>query len=132
MRADCRPRKFADKQVNAIIKIIETDIGPLISESRTSVYDVMEAYDEGYTPSEIGDIYNLSPHQVDVALAYIAQHRATLEPKLKEILRKAAEREQAQRTLVAEREQQFTKALTPERIKLNALLERSRVSREPV
>ena len=113
-----------------IIKIIETDIGPLISDSRASVYDVLEADDEGYTPSEIGDIYNLSPHQVDVALAYITQHRATLEPKLKEILRKAAEREQYHRTLVAKREQQFTGEITPERIKFNNLLERSRRSRE--
>ena len=90
----------------------------------------MEAYDEGYNSSEIGDIYNLSPHQVDVALAYITQQRATLEPKLKEILRKAAEREQVHRTLVAEREQQFTREITPERIKLNTLLERSRRSGE--
>jgi uncharacterized protein (DUF433 family) len=122
---------FANGQENDIIKIIETDIGPLISESRASVYDVMEVDEEGYNPSEIGDIYNLSPHQVDVALAYVTQHRATLEPKLKEILRKAAEREQYHRTLVAEREQQFAREITPERIKFNKLLERSRRNREP-
>lgn len=43
------------------ITIIESEIGPLISESRATVYDVMEAYDEGYSPSEIGRLYNLSP-----------------------------------------------------------------------
>ena len=108
----------------SIIKIIESDIGPLISESRASVYDVMEAYDEGYSPSEIGPIYNLSPHQVEVALDYIAQHRQRLEPKLKEILIKKAEREKYHRALVAEIEKQRPVRMTPQRVALQALLDK--------
>lgn len=111
------------------IRIIESDLGPMISHSRVSVYDVMEAYDEGYNLSEIRDTYNLSPHQVDVALAYISENRAKLEPELKEIQIKQAENEAYHRALIAEREKQFVKELTPERIKFNELLERSRRSR---
>ena len=113
-----------------IIKIIESDIGPMISESRSSVYDVMEAHDEGYSASEISEIYNLSPHQVDVALAYIEKHRTKLEPELRELLIQKAENEAYHRSLVAEREKQFVKEMTPERIKFNELLEQSRRRRE--
>ena len=114
----------------SIIRIIESDLGPLISESRATVYDVMEAADEGYSPFEISRIYNLSPHQVQVALAYITQHREQLAPKLKEILRKAAEREQYHRALVAEIEKQRPIQITPQRAALQALLEKSRRERE--
>src|SRR4051812_22495221 len=117
-------------QNGSIIRIIESDLGPLISESRATVYDVMEATDEGYSPFKISRIYNLSPHQVQVALAYIAQHREQLEPKLKEILRKAAEREQYHRALVAEIEKQRPVQMTPQRAALQALLEKSRRERE--
>lgn len=110
----------------SVIRILETDLGPLISQSRSSVYDVMEAYDEGYTPSEISNIYNLSPFQVKVALAYIAEHRAQLEPELKEILIKKAERERYYRALEAEIRRQRPVELTPQRIALNKLLEESR------
>jgi uncharacterized protein (DUF433 family) len=111
------------------IRIIESDLGPMISNSRVSVYDVMEAYDEGYNASEIRDTYNLSPHQVEVALTYIKDHRTKLEPELKEVQRKQAENEAYHRALVAEREKHFVREMTPERIKFNELLERSRRSR---
>jgi uncharacterized protein (DUF433 family) len=114
----------------SIITIIESDLGPLISESRASVYDVMEAYDEGYNPSEIGKIYNLSPHQVQVALAYIAQHRERLEPELKEILIKKAERERYYRALEEEIKKQRPLPMTPQRAALYALIEKSRRLRE--
>ncbi len=108
------------------IRIIESNIGPLISASRASVYDVMEAYDEGYSTPEISKIFNLSPHQVEVALDYIAEHRVTLEPKLKEILIKKAEREKYYRALAAEREKERPPKMTPERIALQALIDKGR------
>jgi uncharacterized protein (DUF433 family) len=82
--------------------IIETDIGPLISESRVSVFDVMEAYDAGDSPYEIGVTFNLSPLQVETALAYIAQHRVELEPQLAQIREQLAEREAFYRRQAAE------------------------------
>jgi len=114
---------------NDIIKIIESDIGPMISESRVSVYDVLEAHDEGYSVREIRDIYNLSFYQVEVALDYIKAHRTQLEPKLKEIQLRLAEREQYYRALAAERERQIPSVMTPERKALKALIEKSRRER---
>lgn len=115
--------------MDVVINIIESEIGPLISESRATVYDVMEAYDEGYPPSEIGRLYNLSPRQVQVALAYIGQHRAELAPKLQEILRIAEEREQYYRARTAELEKQRPVQMTPQRIALQALIEQNRRAR---
>lgn len=112
----------------ATIKIIESDSGPMISESRVSVYDVMDAYDEGYSPRQIRDVYNLSFYQVEVALAYIQQYRSKLEPELKEIQIKLAEREKYYRALAAEREQ-IPSIMTPERIALKAMLAESRYQR---
>lgn len=110
----------------SVIRILETDLGPLISESRSSVYDVMEAFDEGYSSAEIGNIYNLSPLQVKVALAYIAEHRAQLEPELQEILSQRAENERYHRALVAEIEKQRPVKMTPQRIALDKLIKESR------
>ena len=73
--------------------IVETDVGPLISESRVSVFDVMDAHDAGNSIYEIGLTFNLSPLQVETALAYVLQHRAELEPQLAEIRQQLAERE---------------------------------------
>jgi uncharacterized protein (DUF433 family) len=127
---DIDPIGSAGEQAQFAVRIVESEVGPMISHSRVSVYDVMEAYSEGYNPSEICDIYNLSPHQVDVALAYIEQNRSRLEPKLKEIQAKLVEREQYHRALVAEREKQFPpREMTPEREAFYALLEKSRRSR---
>ncbi len=112
-----------------VIKIIESDSGLMISESRASVYDVLDADNEGYNPSQIGDIYNLSPYQVEVALTYIKEHRARLEPELKEIKVRLAERERYYRALAAERERQIPSVMTPERQALRALIEKSRRER---
>jgi uncharacterized protein (DUF433 family) len=55
--------------------IIESNLGPLISESRMTVYDVLEAQINGETLYEISMNRNLSPMQVQVAFEYIEQHR---------------------------------------------------------
>lgn len=111
------------------IKIIESEIGPMISESRVSVYDVMQAYDEGHSVREIHDIYNLSFYQVEVAIDYIKEHRAQLEPELKEIQARLVEREKYYRALAAERERTIPSEMTPQRKALKALLEKSRRER---
>jgi hypothetical protein len=73
--------------------ITESSIGLEIYHSRSSVYDVMEAYEEDYNLYEISRLYNLTPLQAETALDYIAKHRQTLEPELKRLLRKKAERQ---------------------------------------
>jgi len=123
----------ADAIPGAMIHIIESDCGPMISESQTSVYDVMEAYDEGYPPNEIREIYNLSSYQAKVALQYIEAHRETLEPELKELLIRKAERERYHREFAAAvtkwRRETNPPEMTPQRAALKALLEERRRAR---
>jgi uncharacterized protein (DUF433 family) len=111
-------------------EIIETDIGPVISGRRVTVYDVMEAHDEGDNIYTISSTYNISPLHVKAAIEYIERHRSQLEPELKEILIKKAERERYHRALASEiRKQRPPLPMTPRRKALYALLEKSRRSR---
>jgi uncharacterized protein (DUF433 family) len=106
--------------------IIETDMGPLVSESRVSVFDVMEAHDAGDSQYEIGLTFNLSPMQVETALAYIAHHRFELEPQLAQIRQMLAEREAFYRRQAAEVDAYVaTLPMTAQRAALHVLQERS-------
>ena len=120
---------MVDQNNHSMFRIIESDIGPMISHSRVSVYDVMEAHDEGDSVEEICQTYNLAQGQVKIALDYIVQNREILEPELKEILQEKAEREEHYRAIEAERKKQSTREMTPNRIKLQSLLEKSRQMR---
>jgi len=112
------------KQYNIII---ESSIGLQIDHSRSSVYDVMEAYDEGYNLYEISRIYNLTPLQAETALGYIAKNRQTLEPELKRLLIKKAERQRYYRAIEAEvRKKIAQRPMTPERAKFYAKREELR------
>lgn len=88
-------------------RIIESEIGPLISESRCTVFDVMELHDAGELVHEISAILNLTPLQVETALSYIALRREALVPQLAEILAKRAERERRYRVLADEIQRQI-------------------------
>lgn len=105
--------------------IIETSMGPMISESRVSVFDVMEAHDAGDSIYEIALTFNLSPMQVETALAYISQHRDELEPQLAEIEQAMVARQAYYRGR-ANQIDQYVAALpmTPERAALHVLRER--------
>lgn len=106
--------------------IVETDVGPLISESRVSVFDVMDAHDAGDSIYEIGLTFNLSPLQVETALEYISQHRAELEPQLTEINQQLAEREAFYRRQASQVDQYVaTLPLTSQRGALHVLRERA-------
>ena len=101
-------------------EIVETSLGPTISRSRTTVYDVMLANDAGHDMYRICVNYNLTPLQVMVALEYIKQHREKLELELKDILKKKAEREEYYRTIAAERKK-IPVVMTPQRAAFYAL-----------
>ena len=108
-------------------RIIETDLGPMIHNTRVSVYDVMLAHDEGQDLFHICVNYNLKPVQVQITLEYIEEHRAQLAEDLKEILPKKAERERYYRALEAEiREKINQLPMTPERAAFYALREKNR------
>jgi len=115
-----------DKRLRTRYHIIESDIGPLISESRCTVFDVMMLYDAGESLHGISTILNLTPLQVEIALDYIAQHRATLEPQAAEILQQRAERETYYRAIANQIFDRVAHAsMTETRAKFNALRERN-------
>ena len=97
-------------------QIIESGIGPLISESRTTVYDVLEAYDEGLSLYDICRTYNLRPLQLETALEYIEEHRERAQSGLAEILKKKAQRERHYNAIAAKiRKKIAQEPMTPER-----------------
>lgn len=106
-------------------RIEETDLGPMIHNTRVSVYDVMLAHDEGQDLFHICVNYNLKPVQVQITLEYIEEHRVQLEEDLREILPKKAERERYYRSLAAERAK-IPVQMTPERAAFYALREKNR------
>lgn len=111
-------------------QILESTLGPMISESRSSVYDVMEMEAKGYDAAEIATIFNLTVLQVETALDYIEEHREQLTPILVELLTKKQEREAYHRR-VQERVQAEIAQLpmTPERKAFYDLLEKNRARR---
>jgi uncharacterized protein (DUF433 family) len=111
--------------------IIESDLGPLISESRMTVYDVLEAQNDGQTLYEISMNRNLTPMQVQVAFDYIEQHREQLQVELDEILKKAAERKKHYDAIAEEINKKIAqKPMTPERAKLQELIAKNRARRK--
>lgn len=107
--------------------ILETEIGPMISQSRTSVYDVLITQNEGEDFDSICVIHNLRPMQVRVALEYIEEHRARLESELPGLLAKKAENERYHRAIAAERKKLISQLpMTPERAAFYALLEKNK------
>lgn len=123
-----------DTDSATVIHIIETKGAPLISHSRgVSIYDVMNDYDEGSSPSELREIYNLSSYQVKVALQYIEAHRERLEPEMKVALALSAERERRckeyQAALTKWRMETNPPEMTPRRAAFLAQLEKSRRAR---
>lgn len=106
-------------------QILETNVGPVISESRVTVFDVLEAQENGQGLYEISMNYNLTPLQVETAFKYIAIHRERLLPILQEILVKAAEREAYYR---AKQEELFGpfELLSPESLRQKILESKTR------
>jgi hypothetical protein len=83
-------------------RIVETEMGLMINESRSSVLDVMEMAQRGLDMYEIAMVFNLTPLQVETALAYIADHRERLTPILARALEIKKEREAHYRAVQAE------------------------------
>ncbi|HRW11040.1 MAG TPA: hypothetical protein P5121_38325 [Caldilineaceae bacterium] len=107
-------------------KVIDTEMGLMISESRTSIYDVLLTQLEGEDFDSICVIHNLRPLQVQVALEYIDKHRAELEADLPALLAKKAEYERHHRAIAAEREKAIGQLpMTPQRAAFYALRQKN-------
>ena len=104
-------------------QIIESDLGPLISESRSTVYDVLEMQNRGCDLYQISEIFNLTPLQVQTAFDYIEVHRERLQPELDEIIRIAEERKRYyyEVTLPKIQEEIAARPMTPQRAAFYAL-----------
>lgn len=108
-------------------EILETGIGPVVSQSRTTIYDILLSQQEGEDFNALCVIHNLTPLQVQVALDYIEKHRERLEAKLPTLLAKKAENEQYHRAIAAKREKQIAALpMTPEREAFYALREKNK------
>ena len=106
-------------------EIVETNIGPLISESRSTVYDVLEAQNKGKTLYEISMDSNLTPLQVKTAFEYIDKHRERLQAELADILEIATQREAYYKAIAEERRKRLV-PMTPERVAFYARLNQIR------
>lgn len=107
-------------------EILELGIGPVVSQSRTTVYDILLSQRDGADFNALCVIHNLKPLQVQVALDYIEKHRERLEAKLPELLAKKAENERYHRAIAAEREKQIEALpMTAEREAFYALREQN-------
>lgn len=108
-------------------QILETESGLQISESRVLLFDVMEAYNEGDSIYQISDTFNLTPLQVETAIAYIEKHRAALEPEFAKAIQLRQEREAYYRQQNAAVWERIAQApMTPERAAVYALLDKYR------
>jgi uncharacterized protein (DUF433 family) len=67
--------------------ITRTERGLTISGSRISLYDVIDLLRADYPPKLIRDRFNLTDEQINVALAYIADHRVEVEAEYQEVLK---------------------------------------------
>ena len=106
-------------------QIIETEMGPQISDSRLTVYDILNAHNQGKTRADIGLMYFLSSVQVDIAFDYIEKHRDKLQSELEKLLKVAAQQEADYRNLAQERRSRQVH-MTPERKAFYAKLEQIR------
>jgi uncharacterized protein (DUF433 family) len=58
---------------------LRPDMGPAISDTRISIYTIMDYLHDDWPPKLIRDWLGLTQAQIDAALAYICAHREQLE-----------------------------------------------------
>lgn len=126
------PPTFQGKDLRDRYHIFEGENGLQISESRVLLFDVMEAHDEGDSIYDISRTYNLTPLQVQTAVDYIEEHRATLEPAFAKAVQRREERREYYDKLTAEHWQRIKERrnLTPRQKAVYELLDKCRAQME--
>ncbi|MGH7998419.1 MAG: DUF433 domain-containing protein [Brasilonema sp.] len=66
--------------------IIRTERGLTITDSRVTLYDVMDFLKAQYPPKLIRDKFNLTNEQINAALSYLEINRAQVEAEYQEVL----------------------------------------------
>jgi uncharacterized protein (DUF433 family) len=69
-------------------RIIDRGRGPEVEGTRVTVYRIMDYLREGSTPERIAAELDRTADQVQVALAYIADHREEVEQEYEAILQR--------------------------------------------
>ena len=67
-------------------KIIRTERGLTISNTRITLYDVMDYLKEKYPPKFIRSLFDLSEEQINTALDYIAENSEQVEAEYWKLL----------------------------------------------
>lgn len=76
---------------NAQTAIIRTERGLTIAGTRITLYDVMDYATAQYPPQFIQGLFDLTPAQINGALAYIETHRSKVEAEYQQVLAEAEE-----------------------------------------
>jgi uncharacterized protein (DUF433 family) len=71
--------------------VVRTDRGLSIAGTRITLYHVMDYVQAGRSSDEIRDAFNLTDQQITDVMAYIGQHRATVEAEYQQVLQEAEE-----------------------------------------
>jgi len=71
--------------------IVQTPRGLSVDGTRITLYDILDYVHDGWPAHLIGAWLNLSPDQIQAALAYIETHRAEVEAQYQQVLRQAEE-----------------------------------------
>ena len=71
--------------------IVQTTRGLSVAGTRITLYDILDYVHDGWPPHLIAAWLNLSPDQIQAALAYIEAHRAEVEAQYQQVLRQAEE-----------------------------------------
>jgi uncharacterized protein (DUF433 family) len=74
---------------NGQATIIRTEKGLTIAGSCIILYHIMDYVTEHYPPKFIQGLFDLTPEQINTALAYIEAHRAEVEAEYQKVLKEA-------------------------------------------
>ena len=72
-------------------EIIRTERGLTISNTRITIYDVMDYLKEKYPPKFIRGLFDLTEEQINIALDYIAENSEQVEVEYQLVLKDAEE-----------------------------------------
>ena len=79
------------KVSNKKSEIIRTERGLTISDTRITLYDVMDYLKEKYPPKFIRGLFDLTEEQINTALDYIAENSEQVEAEYQLVLKEAEE-----------------------------------------
>jgi uncharacterized protein (DUF433 family) len=71
--------------------VVRTERGLSIAGTRITLYQIMDYLKAEWPPKLIRDWHNLTEHQINDVIAYIAEHRAEVEREYQQVVQQAEE-----------------------------------------